>query len=190
MSEQRRIILASTSKRIKELMALLGIVYEIREPDADESVKTADPAKLVLETSKPKAMSIGAPESIIIGADTVVALDKDILDKPRDNQGSVRMFCLLSGKTHYVYTGVCIRDTKTGETVQDLKKTAVKVCCMTLDEITRYVETGEPFDKAGAYGIQGYFAPYVEAIDGCYFNVVGLPLNLLKELLKQLNINI
>lgn len=190
MSEQRKVILASSSKRRKELMALLKIEYEVREPNADESTDIADPAELVLETSKRKAMSINEPHSIIIGADTVVALDGEILGKPRDTQDAIKMLSLLSGKTHYVYTGVFIRDTQTGRTASGLKKTAVKVGSMTESEILKYVETGEPFDKAGAYGIQGYFAPYVESIEGCYFNVVGLPLNLVKQLLKQLNINI
>jgi septum formation protein len=123
---------------------------------------------------------------VVIGADTVVVTEGKILGKPECPEDAVRMLRELGGRTHRVYTGVTVIDTGTGRILSEYECTAVTFGEMTEREIADYVETGEPLDKAGAYGIQGYGARFIKKIDGCYFNVVGLPLNRLYAMLKTL----
>lgn len=180
------VILASQSPRRKALMALLGIPFTVRLPSADETMAPGDdPAHQVALVSQRKALAVARqPEDIVIGADTVVVSGREILGKPRDRTDAVRMLKLLSGSTHRVMTGVTVLR---GETVlTDTVVTHVTFRDLTDAEIEAYADTGEPMDKAGAYGIQGYAAVFVREIQGDYYNVVGLPVCRLTTMLREL----
>ena len=173
-------ILASGSPRRRELLEMLGVPdLTIRPAKGPErATPGAGPEQTVRELSLHKAQEVAqtcAPEDIIIAADTIVYLDGAILGKPRDHDDAVRMLTALSGREHIVYTGVAVL--RGGE----LRQAA---------EIERYIATGEPMDKAGAYGIQGRGALFVAHLDGDYFNVMGLPLCRLGQLLNELGVEL
>ena len=179
----KKIILASASPRRRELLAQIGIPFEVLTSDADESIGTAEPEEACRELAKRKAKAVlehlkacgrGDEDLLIIGADTIVVQDKEILGKPADPADAARMLRLLSGREHEVLTGVYVIDTAGGSFAFS-EKTDVYVADLTEADIAFYLSTGEPFDKAGSYGIQGMFARYIEKIDGDYNNVVGLP---------------
>lgn len=174
----KKIILASGSPRRKELLEQLGIEFEIRVSDCDEHVAADSPEELVLKLSEAKSRSVAAetgPGYIVIGADTVVVYDGEILGKPADSQDAVKALKKLRGHTHSVYTGVTLTDTDTGASRSFYEKTDVTMFDVSDKDICHYVETGEPLDKAGSYGIQGRGAFLVSSISGDYYNVVGLP---------------
>jgi len=177
-------ILASASPRRRELLTLAGFAFGIRVPDIDEAVSPEwSPGEAARELARQKAEAVAAqcPEHCIIAADTIVVLDKLILGKPKDTQDAVRMLRLLSGREHRVITGVCLMQNSRQRVFS--QETSVRFYPLRDDEIERYVATGEPMDKAGAYGIQGRGALLVESIAGDYFNVVGLPVaRLVREL--------
>lgn len=179
--EKIRVILASASPRRRELLMQVGVVPEIIPSDVEETISSTKPEEVVLELSAQKAESVAAQtlkehiHAVVLGADTVVAADGEILGKPRDEQDAVRMLSMLQGRTHQVYTGVAMIFGETGERVTFTEKTDVTVYPMTEKQIRQYVATKEPMDKAGAYGIQGAFAAYIKGISGDYNNVVGLP---------------
>ena len=172
------IILASGSPRRKQLLAQMGIeTFRVISSDADETVEPGlSPARIVEILSARKAEAVAdhtKPGGLVIAADTIVALDGAVLGKPNDGLEAFRMLSALSGRRHQVYTGVTLlRD---GERRTEHEVTTVTFRELTQDDITRYIATGEPMDKAGAYGIQGYGALLVERIEGDYFNVMGLP---------------
>jgi septum formation protein len=187
------IILASNSPRRSELLRGIGLHFTTDPADVDESVLSGEtPEGYAVRVALDKARVSAARTSsgIVIAADTVVVLDGAILGKPVDALDAERMLLLLSGRTHRVITGVAIIDAGTGKTLADLSDTRVWFRTLTPVEIASYVSTGEPFDKAGAYGIQERGALLVEKIEGCYFNVVGLPLSLLGEMLKTFGLNL
>ena len=172
-------ILASGSPRRRELLEMLGVPDLTIRPAKGPECATpgAGPELTVRELSLHKAQEVAqtcAPEDIIIAADTIVYLDGAILGKPRDHDDAVRMLTALSGREHIVYTGVAVL--RGGELRQAAERTAVRFRPLTSGEIERYIATGEPMDKAGAYGIQGAFAIHVKGIEGDYNNVVGLPI--------------
>ena len=171
------IILASASPRRKELMSLAGISFTVKTAPTDETVdKSLTPEQTVMALARKKALAVALeePDKIIIGADTVVEVDVRILGKPADYDEAFRMLSLLSGRSHNVFTGVCIlRGEK--ETVFS-EKTEVTFYSLSEAEIDAYIKTGDCFDKAGAYGIQSRGCTLVKKIDGDYFNVVGLPI--------------
>ena len=190
----KKIILASGSPRRKELLAQIGLSFTVRVSEADEHTEETKPEKLVCILSERKVLAVWdelteeeKKESILIGADTVVAVDDRILGKPADETEAFQMIKLLQGRSHQVYTGVTIlrqgglqpleegTSTCSIQKKQFFEKTDVMVYPMSEEEITAYVKTGEPLDKAGAYGIQGSFAAYIQGINGDYSNVVGLP---------------
>ena len=190
----KKIILASGSPRRKELLAQIGLSFTVRVSEADEHTEETKPEKLVCILSERKTLAVWdelteeeKKESILIGADTVVAVDDRILGKPADETEAFQMIKLLQGRSHQVYTGVTIlrqgglqpladeTNTCSIQKKQFFEKTDVLVYPMSEEEITAYVKTGEPLDKAGAYGIQGSFAAYIQGINGDYSNVVGLP---------------
>lgn len=182
------IVLGSGSPRRKELLEQVGIEFEICRAAGKETITSADPVEAVKELARQKALEVSEKcgGEIIIGADTVVAAEGQILGKPEDRADAVRMLRMLQGKEHQVITGVAVILKKTGKTVNFAEVTNVHVCSMTDAQIERYVDTGEPMDKAGAYGIQGRFAAYVSGIEGDYNNVVGLPVSrLYQELLAE-----
>ncbi len=168
------IILASASPRRRELLEMLGLEFEIDTADINEKIGITEPEKLVQELSYRKAAAVAAhhPDSIVIGADTVVALDGVIMGKPTDEKDALKMLKLLSGRTHQVFTGVTI--------IHSGVTTFAECTHVTMFEndeelLKAYIRTGEPMDKAGAYGIQGKGCVLVKKFWGDYFNVVGLP---------------
>lgn len=182
------IILASSSPRRKEVFDKYNFKYKIIKQDIEEKVSNEDRAEeLVMSLSFRKAYSVAElyPESIVIGADTVVVYRGEILSKPKDREDAFRMISLLSGKTHEVITGVSIINEATNTKIVDFEKTEVKFRKLDKKIINTYIDTKEPFDKAGSYGIQGIGALLVEQIDGCYLNVVGMPLVKLDKLLNK-----
>lgn len=185
---RRPIILASASPRRKHLFQLIFNQFEIRESKIDEQFLADDAPetvvrKLAFEKARDVAQSI--ENGLIIGADSVVVVDDQILGKPRDNAEARQMLGLLSDKSHQVYTGFAILEKPGARAVVDHVVTTVKFKKLMDWEITRYIEIGEPLDKAGAYGIQNEAALFIEEIDGCYYNVMGLPVNAVYEALLR-----
>lgn len=173
-----KIILASASPRRRELLAQAGFEFEVITSDVDEIIDPAlTPEKLVMSLAEQKAQAVAAehPQSVVIGADTVVVLDSKVLGKPKDEEDAKNMLSSLSGRIHEVYTGVCIAFS--GKKHSFFECTRVKFCELDDKQIADYVSTKEPMDKAGAYGIQGKGCVLVEGIEGDYFNVVGFPVS-------------
>jgi len=188
--EAPRIVLASASPRRRELLAQVGIHAEVRPTGADEHCRAKTPAGIVKALSRRKAENAAAglaDGTVVIGADTIVVLDGEVLGKPKDREDAVRMIRELSGRAHRVYTGVTLIE-KGRRSVTFAERTDVHVREMTDGEISAYVDSGEPMDKAGAYGIQGRFAAYVSGIRGDYANVVGLPLCAVMKIMEEWNI--
>lgn len=192
-------ILASGSPRRKELLTNMGVEFEIRVSDSEETITEKEPAKIVESLSLGKAVDVAGKlgeikePTVLIAADTLVFLNDEILGKPVDKEDAVRMVMDLSGKTHKVITGVTLMCFGNGskETVTFHEVTEVVFATLTREEAVNYVNTGEPLDKAGAYAIQGIGAKFVEGIRGDYSNVVGLPVpTLYKELRKRGWINV
>ena len=185
-----KIILASGSPRRKEILEGLGASFTVVSADADESCSLTDPAKYTMELARRKGqavwekLSADMSDAVVISADTVVATDSEILGKPADGDDAHRMLSALSGKEHSVITGIGI--TVGGITRVDYCETRVRVSRIPEEEIRKYVASGDPMDKAGAYGIQGEFSKWVEGISGCYFNVVGLPTHTLNKLFFEI----
>ncbi len=179
-----RVILASASPRRKELLKTILPEFDIVPSDAAEEA-SGHPSKQVAVLALRKARDIAAryPDALVIGADTLVALRGHALGKPQDEADACRMLRLLSGKTHKVYTGLAVISGKAQRTACCVTK--VTFAHMTDEEISAYVATGEPMDKAGAYGIQGFGGKFIRGIRGCYYNVMGLPLNTLYTILKE-----
>lgn len=203
-----QIILASASPRRKELLEQIGLTFEICPAKGGEVITKTVPKEVVMELASQKAKEVAAmvksygasheelmtPQDImVIGADTIVAFEGKILGKPKEEADAFRMLSMLSGNTHSVYTGVSIillgASGRAGE-LTFYEKTDVTMRGMEEAEIRRYIATGEPMDKAGAYGIQGKCAIYVDKIHGDYNNVVGLPVAAMYRELKKLGIDI
>jgi len=188
-----RIILASGSPRRKELMEMLKVEnLEIIPAKGQELAHPElSPAELVCELSRCKAAEVAPThehDTVTIGADTIVVLDGEVLGKPADEADAARMLRSLSGRSHTVYTGVTLIR---GETLLSrAERTEVRFRPLDEDEIARYIATGEPMDKAGAYGAQGFASLFVEGLEGDFFNVMGLPLCLLGKMLKELGVNL
>lgn len=189
----RPIVLASASPRRRELMNMLTFSSFTVCPAAgpEKMPEHASPEDAVKALASQKAEEVASrcdPDALIIAADTVVVCDGRILGKPRDEEDAFRMLHLLSGRTHEVYTGLCLKDKDS--CVTEAERTAVRFRMLSDSEIRRYIETGEPMDKAGAYGAQGRGALFVEHIEGDFFNVMGLPLCRLGKMLKEQGVNI
>ncbi|MFC5700507.1 Maf family protein [Cohnella faecalis] len=195
------LILASSSPRRRELIATLGLPVRVIPSQADEDTpEDWQPSRVVEELALRKARTVrdalqneGANdkvEEIVVGSDTIVALDGAILGKPTDEADARRMLGMLSGRVHEVFTGVCCIRVSDGRTSVAHRVTKVRFRSLSADQIERYVRTGEPMDKAGAYGIQEVGALLVDSFEGCYFNVVGLPLSLLADLLEPYGITV
>jgi len=191
------IILASSSPRRQELIRTLGLDPIILPSHVDESVDASmSPQEVVEELALRKALSVTdeladiRPGMVVIGSDTIVVLDGEILGKPSDSDDASRMLHRLQGRAHAVYSGIACVDVATRRHTVSHRRTTVHMQPLTEDQISRYVETGEPSDKAGSYAIQGIGATFITGIEGDYFNVVGLPLNLLSELLSEFGIHV
>lgn len=191
-----RIVLASGSPRRKELLTQIGVTFEIKTSEKEEVITSSNPKDVVKELSAMKAHDVAKDiqgPAIILGADTVVAHDGKILGKPKDKEDAVRMISSFVGDEHYVYTGVCILIKEADGSMREIsfaEGTKVFVYGMTEKEIRDYVDSGEPMDKAGAYAIQGKFAPYIKEIVGDYYNIVGFPIAGIYQRLKEAGINI
>ncbi|MGI6236528.1 MAG: Maf family protein [Candidatus Excrementavichristensenella sp.] len=181
----RRLYLASSSPRRRELLEGMGIEYVLRAVPTDEETN-APPreAVAVLARRKAEAAAMGLTEGLVLGADTLVALSGKAMGKPRDAGEACAMLEALSGKAHQVYTGVCLVDAATGISRVEVARTDVYFRDLSPEEIRAYVATGESMDKAGAYAIQGGAGKFVERIEGSFRNVMGLPVELLAEMLK------
>lgn len=176
------IILASKSPRRKELLSLITEDFIIKTADVDESLpKGIQPDKAVEYLSRIKAEPFDNGRDTVIGADTVVAIDGRILGKPKNRDDAFNMLKMLSGRAHSVFTGVTV--IRPDQSITFSVETKVKFFDLTDEEINRYINTDEPYDKAGAYAIQGKGSLLVEKIDGDYFNVVGLPISTLNKYL-------
>jgi septum formation protein len=187
---RKRLVLASGSPRRRELVKMIGLEFELAVPEVrEDSVSPARPSNFVVEVALAKALSLAHrfPDAVILGADTVVVLDRKILGKPRDLSDARAMLRTLSGKTHTVYTGLALVDVPTGLRETGYEKSLVTMKNMTKAEIDDYLATGEPMDKAGSYGIQGFGAVFVKHINGCFFNVMGLPVARLYDMLRELS---
>ena len=178
------IILASQSPRRRELMKYITDDFEVRVSDVDETLPDGiKPSEAVIYLSQIKARPFASANDTVIGADTVVAIDGKILGKPADTADARTMLKTLSGRSHSVFTGVTV--IKNGAEKSFCCETKVTFYPLSDSEIERYIATGEPLDKAGAYGIQGYGSLLVEGIEGDYFNVVGLPVSRLNRVLMD-----
>lgn len=182
-----RLILASSSPRRREILKFLRTSFEIMSSNVDESVDcNLPPEDIVMILAKRKAQTIAEKhrDAFVIGADTIVVYQNCVLGKPADRDDAKQMLSSLSGKKHSVYTGVCILHGNDKEIFYE--KTDVTFWDLSEEEIDRYIRTGEPFDKAGSYGIQGYGATLVKSINGDYFSVVGLPVAKIYQILKKM----
>ncbi|MBM4305618.1 MAG: septum formation inhibitor Maf [Deltaproteobacteria bacterium] len=184
-----RLILASMSPRRCELLKQLGLDFKVIPSEIDEDIIPGEsPREHVIRLAKAKALDVGSqyPEDWVIGADTIVYIDGIILGKPKNRGEAMEMLRLISGKEHRVLTGVSVYHHKKGKSECEAVETVVKVKSLTTDEMNWYINTGEPFDKAGGYGIQGIGSFMIESIKGSYTNVVGLPLCELIQILVRL----
>ena len=180
----KKVVLASASPRRRELLDQAGISYEVCPSSVDEVVTTYEPGEAVMALASQKALDIAErvlqrdDARIVLGADTVVVFDGQILGKPKDEEDAARILKMLGGHTHQVYTGVCFVTNKNGHCIKECfyEKTDVTMYDINDAQIAWYISTAEPFDNAGAYGIQGYGSVFVASISGDYNNVVGLPL--------------
>lgn len=189
----KQIILASSSPRRSELLKQLGLSFRTMTCEVDESAPGEYmPFQTVELLAVRKAMAAARmlEDGLVIGADTVVVLDGRVLGKPADPEDAVEMLSRLQGSCHEVYTGVALIDAGIGKVLVDHERTLVHFRNISEREIRSYVATGEPLDKAGAYGIQGLAAIFIKSLEGCYTNVVGLPLARLAEMLEQFNCRI
>lgn len=187
-----KLILASKSPRRREILEHLGVPFETVTADTDENSDETDPCRLVEILAERKARAVARvlsaqgtdlSDTVILASDTVVATEDGILGKPRDTADAKRMLSLLSGSSHRVVSGVCLLGKDRTGTAHEV----TEVLFDTLDEetLTRYLQTEEPYDKAGAYAIQGYASAFIRGIRGCYFNVVGLPVHRLCVLWQE-----
>ena len=185
--QHMEIILASKSPRRRELMERMGLSFSVVESGADENIsKDLPPEEYVKELSYRKAAYVAREHkgACVVGSDTVVVYDGKILGKPKTRDEAFSMLRMLSGKTHTVYTGIAVMcgDKK----LIDCDATRVTFSELSDDEINGYIDTGDPMDKAGAYGIQGRFCSYIESVEGSFFTVMGLPVHLLYKMLKEI----
>ena len=179
------LVLASKSPRRSEILTNAGIPFVVRIADVEEiRCEDEDPESYVKRLAESKARAVRASAGeVVLGADTVVVLDDHVLEKPADADDAARMLRLLSGREHSVITGICLRSG--AREIVETERTGVRFSPLSDEEIRAYVASGEPMDKAGAYAIQGLGSKFVEAVNGCYFNVVGLPVARVYRCLKQ-----
>lgn len=190
----KRLVLASGSPRRQEILRQLGLEFDVMISRTDETLTGDCPPEkaamaLALQKTRDVMMRIGYP-AVIIGADTIVVMEGRIMGKPLDAQQAFEMISALSGKQHAVITGVAVADSTTGEERTGCQLTLVRMKEIPPDRIKKYIATGEPFDKAGAYAVQGKASVFIDSIDGCYFNVVGLPVGKLDDMLRSMDVDL
>jgi septum formation protein len=185
----KQLVLASNSPRRRELLNQIQIDYIVDPSNQEEVIDTTlTPDQLVVYLARGKAFDVANrhPNSLILAADTLVVFDKHYLGKPKDANEAEEMLQILSGKTHRVMTGVVLMDTETGKKVETVETTYVTMGSMSKEDLQWYIKSGEPFGKAGAYAIQGLAARFIEKVEGCYYNVIGLPIYRVLHLLKEI----
>jgi septum formation protein len=187
--KNKKLILASASPRRKELLKLLGLSFITMPADVDETIHASDHInpkryvqKIALQKFKSNQKKVDE-DCLIIAADTTVYLNKQILGKPNNKDEAHAYLKLLSGQKHIVYTGLSVAYQDT--ILTDVEKTYVHFANLSDEEIWQYIQTGEPMDKAGAYGIQGYGSQFIEKVEGCYFNVMGFPIHLFYKMVRN-----
>lgn len=188
-------VLASASERRKELLKRLMPNFKAMVSEFDEETIAfhGNFQQYVMDISEGKVLEIKnklKDNAIIIGCDTIVAFKNEVMGKPKNELDAYNMLKQLNGNTHQVYSGITVYNTENNEIKKNFVCTDVKFSKLSDDEIKAYIKTGEPMDKAGAYGIQGYGGVFVEEIHGCYYNVVGLPLNKLNYILREMGVNL
>lgn len=192
-NNKAKLVLASSSPRREAILKQLKLKFTIVPGKIDENEFTEkDPDKLVKKLALEKAKSVSdlVEDALIIAADTIVVLEDKILGKPESSAEAKRQLKLLSGKEHQVITGIAVLSSETGEVYVENNITLVKMLSLTDEKIDKYINTGEPLDKAGSYGIQGFGGLFVEGIKGSYYSVVGLPIHQLAEILDKFNYGI
>lgn len=188
-----RLVLASSSPRRQDLLKMLGLDFiVIPSTIEEEHFNGLSPKEMVRELSRAKAEDVGrsVENALVIGSDTIVVLEGKILGKPANPGEAIEMLKELRNKEHTVITGLAIYDSNTGRTVVDSDQTQVFMGSIQDDDLINYVKTGEPLDKAGAYGIQGIGGAFVDWIKGSYYTVVGLPIHKLVKMLKEFGVSI
>ncbi len=186
------VVLASASPRRKELLEQIGVPFTVITSRVDETIeKTCSPEKVVEALALRKAMEVAKSieKGWVLGADTIVVLGNEILGKPKDTQDAFEMLKKLSNQSHWVITGIALVNAEIGSYDLDYEKTKVLFAPLQTQEMMAYINTGEPFDKAGAYGIQGKAAVFIQKIEGSYSNVVGLPLRKTAAMLEKAGIH-
>lgn len=191
----RPLVLASASPRRRQLLAQLGLRFRVCDSAVDESILLAgsgDPGRLTqaLALAKAEAVAREEADAIVLAADTVVVIDDELLGKPHDTAEAAAMLGRLQGRTHRVVTGVALIDGSSGRREMAAEETLVTMRPLSRREIEAYVASGEPMDKAGAYAIQGLGATLVTRVEGCFYNVVGLPLMRVTSMLKEFGIDV
>ncbi|WP_422444555.1 Maf family protein [Thermoanaerobacterium sp. DL9XJH110] len=189
----KRLILASASPRRRQLLAQLGLEFSVEPSNHSENlVENLAPGPLAVSLAEQKAKAVARRhrEGIIIGADTIVAIGEKVLGKPANAEDAVKMLTRLSGRWHSVFTGLVLIEAETNRQLRGYEESRVKFKVLSEKEIKNYIKTGEVWDKAGAYAIQGMGALFVEKIEGCYYNIVGLPLYKLSTMLKEFGMEI
>jgi septum formation protein len=189
------LVLASASDRRRELLHRLTNSFEIHVSDFDETSVdfSGDSEQYVMDIAEGKALSSAScidKDAVVIGCDTAVFVDGKVLGKPIDEEDAFKMLKHLSNCTHEVYSGIALYNTRSKEILKDYVKTEVTFSSLSDNMILKYIDTGEPMDKAGAYGIRGFGGVFIERINGCYYNVVGLPLNKLNYMLGKMGVNL
>lgn len=188
----RNVILASSSPRRREILEMSGLTFTVEPGDYEENMSLQLPPRELAETlasGKAKSVAIKHSDAVVIGADTFVVIDSQILGKPYTEERAKEMLRTLSDTWHEVITGYCIIDTKSGSEIVGTDITRVKFKPLSDREINEYVSTGEPLERAGAYAIQGGAARFVERIEGNYLNIVGLPLTTILKELEQFDLH-
>ncbi|NQS76395.1 MAG: septum formation inhibitor Maf [Peptococcaceae bacterium] len=192
----KKLVLASSSPRRAELLRQIGLNFEIITSDVDETLLPGlSPPEQVEYLARKKAEAVAREvnsgiDGIVIAADTIVVWQEQILGKPLDGEEAFAILSRLQGSAHDVFTGIALVDTHTGGVLTGHEQTRVFLRAIEEDEIRRYIDSGEPLDKAGAYGVQGLAAIFIERLEGCYTNVVGLPLARLSLMFKKFGFNV
>jgi septum formation protein len=185
VSTSTKVILASASPRRRELLSLIGLDHDVRPADVDESLMPGESPRAYAERlAREKALAVAQRDAVTIGCDTIVVVDGEVLGKPKDSADATRMLKALSGRSHLVMTAVAVAHA--GEIVSDVVSVTVTFRPLSDADIADYIDTVEPMDKAGAYGIQGFGATIVTRVDGDYFAVMGLPLNRMVRLIESI----
>lgn len=188
---RQALVLASTSPRRVGLLKQLGIEFDVVDPGDAENSTSRDPITRVRDHALCKAEAIAKkyPDRLVVAADTIVVLDGKILEKPRSREEAKEMLRILGGRTHKVVSAIALLEKRRNLMDIRTEETMVSIKRLSEEEIEAYVATGEPMDKAGAYAAQGVGAVIIEKVDGCFYNVVGLPLSLLHTMLKNVGVN-